>query len=121
MSNKFDEYWDELVRKYRSWKGLSLAPDQLAREIASVNSIPLSDEEIDSIVSVVSAGESGHTNIRPNLSWIDEIDTSSIEEGVLQLNRNKGESDADFKRRLEELRKKALEEGSDDKDDVEAD
>lgn len=116
MSNKFDRFWDELVSKYRRREGHTPTPEQLEREIAKVDAIPLSDDEIKSIVSIVRSGDVRPTDVTQDLSWIDEIDTSSVEEGVLQLNRNKGESDADIEERLEELRKKALEEDSNEED-----
>lgn len=121
MSNDIDRAWEELVSKYRRREGLTPTPEQLEREIAKVDAIPLSEDEIKSIVSIVSSGDVGPTDVTPDLSWVDEIDTSSVEEGVLQLNRNKGQSDADIEERLEELRKKALEEDSNDEDDVERD
>lgn len=121
MSNKFDRFWDELVSKYRRRKGLTPTPEQLEREIVKVEAIPLSEDEIESIVSIVSSGDVGPTDVTPDLSWIDEIDTSSVEEGVLQLNRNKGNSDSDIEERLEELRKKALEEDGNEEDELERD
>jgi hypothetical protein len=96
MSNDFDKFWDELTKKYRRKRGLAPSPEELE---SSANSgeldEPLSDEEIESIVSAVSRRDSkrkADIDVSPDVSWISEIDTSSIADGVLQLNRNRGES-----------------------------
>lgn len=121
MANDFDTYWDELVGRLARRKGLISTSEELEKELANLKSEPLSDNEINSIVTAVNSGESNRSQIVPDLSWIDDFDTSSIEEGVLQLNRNKGDSDADVEERIEELRKRELEEGSHGEEDVETD
>ncbi len=121
MSDEFDSFWNELVGKYRRREGLAPSLEELEKEIAAVDAVPLSEDDVQSIVSAVSSGDIHPSEVTPDLSWIDEIDTSSVEEGVLQLNRNEGQSDADIEKRLEALRKKALDENTDDEDDVETD
>ncbi len=123
MSKDFDNFWDELAKKYRCKRGFAPTPQELEASASSGEpDEPLSDEEIESIVSAVSRGESGRKadiDISPDVSWISELDTSSIADGVLQLNRNRGESQEDFEERLNALRKKALEEDGDVEDDLE--
>ena len=51
--------WEELVSRYRQREGLTPTPEQLEREIAKVDAIPLSEDEIKSIVSTVSSGDVG--------------------------------------------------------------
>ena len=121
MSDKFNIFWNELVGRYRRREGLAASPEELEKEVAKIDAVPLSEDEVQSIVSTVSSGDVRPTDVTPDLSWIEQIDTSSVEEGVLQLNRKKGKPDVDIEKRLEALRKKALDENTDDEDDLETD
>ena len=119
MTSKFDRFWDETLAKFQRREQLILTPEELEKEIAELKPEPLSEEEVGAIVEAVSSGDAPPSSgVSPDLSWIDEIDTSSVEEGVLQLNRNRGESDDEFEERLEQLRRRVLKENDDDEEDV---
>lgn len=53
MSNEFNDYWDELVGKYRQWKELIHRLERIEKEIMRVEAIPLPEPEIQSIVMEV--------------------------------------------------------------------
>ena len=121
MSKDFDQFWQKVVRKYRRKKGFTPSADELRVEANSETHQPLSEDEIDSIVAAVSGSKESTADFgtAPELSWLHDVDTSSVEDGVLQLNRNRGETQDEVEERLKELRRKALEENRDDEDDVE--
>ena len=121
MSEKYESFWSELVRKYERVEGTAPSAAELEAQIEAVETEPLTEDEISSIVRAVGTGQSEVAEPEPDFHWMDDVDTSSVEEGVLQLNRNKGEDDAEIKKRMDEFRKKALEEDGDDENDVESD
>jgi len=121
MRKKYDSFWSELARKYHH---VEKTPDSVAdvdRLIETVEPEPLTDDEIDSIVHAISSGKSPAYRPEPDFAWLGDVDTSSVEDGVLQLNRNEGDADSDVKQRMDELRKRALEGNGDDENDVESD
>lgn len=124
MNNDFDRFWNELVAKYRRIEGLSLSPEEIENEIENeieqMQIEPLSEHEIDLVVSSISSKEHESQSVVPDLGWLGAIDTSSVQEGVFQLNRNKGKTSEEMQKKLDELRKKALEEDDTD-DDMETD
>jgi hypothetical protein len=119
MSKDFDEFWEELVRKHRRKNGFIPTPEELEAEAGTDSDEPLSEDEIDFIVAAVGRGTKPEIDIAPDISWLHDVDTSSVEDGVFQLNRNRGQSEKDVEERLSELRKKALEEDGDDENDLE--
>ncbi len=121
MSRKYETFWTNLVRKYHRVEKTPMSVTELEQEIAKLSVKPMSEHEIESIVDAVSRGECPSTEPEPDFDWIEEVDTSSVEEGVLQLNRNKGDTDSDIQKQMEEFRKHALEESNDEKNDVESD
>ncbi|QDU57529.1 hypothetical protein [Aeoliella mucimassa] len=121
MSEKHNSIWRELVRRYQRVEKTFPSAAELERQIEAVQPEPLTENEIDAIVHAVSSGESHASEPEPLFDWLADVDTSSVEEGVLQLNRNKGDSDEEIKKRMDEFRKKALEEHDDDENDLESD
>jgi len=121
MSGKYETFWSDLVRKYHRVEKTPMSVSELEREIAKLSVEPMSEREIESIVDAVSRGECPPAEPEPDFDWIGEVDTSSVEEGVLQLNRNKGDTDSDIQKQMDEFRKHALEESDDEENDVESD
>ena len=121
MSGNYKSFWNELVRKNQRVEKTPTTAADVEKLIESVEAEPLSDDEIGSIVQAVSRGESHTYQPEPSFDWIDNVDTSSIEEGMLQINRNQGDADSDVEKRMDDFRKKALEDDGDDKEDVESD
>ena len=58
---------------------------ELERELPDLPTESISEDEIDSIVSAVSDGERRRTEYTLDASWIEDVDTSSIEDGVLPV------------------------------------
>jgi hypothetical protein len=111
MANDSDKFWLELVARV----GLKpLSQEQAESELANAPEEPVSENEVESFVRAAVRGE--WTVWRPSFSeeWVAGADVSTVEEEVLQLNRNPGESDAETERLLEECRRKALENGEPD-------
>ena len=111
--------WSQIVEKLR--RAVGLAPptlDEADAAMASAGEIPLRDAQIkDMAQQAVEQGE-----VRPDLEldlgWLEsEAEDSAIADSMLVLNRNKGESDEEIQRRLEELRRQALESGDNDEED----
>ena len=121
MNGKYYSFWSELTRKFHRVEKTPVSTTDVERLIETVKPEPLADDEIDSIVQAVSSGESSVCRPEPEFDWLGDVDTSSVEEGVLQFNRNKGDADSDIEQRMEEIRKRALEENGDDESDVESD
>lgn len=83
----------------------------------SVESEPLSEDQIEKIVASVVSSSIPHWKPEPDLSWLDTtLNYSDVEEEVYQLNRNKGQEDEETLRRIEELRRKALNKNEEDMD-----
>ena len=115
MNPESEKYWRQIARGVARRTGHApMTPEEAQKEFESLPDEKLSDAQIDDIVDRVTSGEL--TDWTPAIPEFDmpEFDCESIEEDVLQLNRNEGEADAETDELLEELRRKALEDGHDD-------
>jgi len=107
-----DRWWDDAVQKLRSVKGLCpQTPEEAEAELKKAKRIPLSEREIESLVSRVVSGQIGDEPLNRRCGE-QELDEELAGE-VLQLNRNAGEEDEVTTKQLEELREELL---SDDDD-----
>ena len=105
----------------RRFEGLDLTPEELQQQASDADNVDsLSEDEIESIVRKVVA-ENDTDSFTPELSWFLELDTDSVEDGIMQLNRNRGELDEQIEEKLKEWRKQELEKDDNGDDDVETD
>ena len=115
MTNAADKFWQEVEKGLARKAGFTpLAPEEAERVFEELSDAKLLDSEIESIMEEVTSGQLTDWTPTP----IDEqalgVDSEGIGEDVYQLNRNAGEGDAETDELLDELRRKALEDESED-------
>ena len=109
MTRNADKLWDKLAPRLRRFEGIDLTPAELESEADGIEHIDsLSAADIESIVSMV-IGDKEVDSSTPQLSWHPEMDITSVEDGILQLNRNRGDHDEHVEEKLNELRRRELE------------
>ena len=112
MSQEADKFWQNAARKLARRSGHApLTPQQAQKEYESLPDLKLSKAQIDSVIGQVTSGELAVWE--PLLVPADapSFDSDVIDEDVLQLNRNEGQVDRETDQLLNELRRKALEDG----------
>jgi len=115
MSDQGDKFWQEVARGLaRKANVAPLSPEQAQEVFDALPDAELSDAEIDSTIERVTSGELADWTPEPLEIEPPEVDTEVIEDDVHQLNRNEGDADAETDELLNELRRKALEDGSSD-------
>ena len=106
MTTDPDEYWKSVVRKLSRVQGMApLTTEEADAAFNTAPNIPLSKQQIRSIVDSVTSGELRSWESADNDAWQDTDDLQGISEDMLQLHRNKGELDpeaAEREKRLEE-------------------
>lgn len=110
--------WPEIAAKLRRALGLAPpTPEEADAEMAQAEEAPMTEEEIDRIVNAATSGTGCPIDeeLEVDYSWLNSVETETVSEEMLVLNRNAGEEDPEVKKRLEDLRKKALED--DDEED----
>lgn len=105
---------DDIIAKSRKLHGFCpLTPEEAEAAYENAPEEPLPKGFIDSVLNQVSSEEeSWESPVKHD--WMEDADYSEVEDGVLQLHRNKGEDDADVEDTEEELRNELL---SDDDDE----
>ncbi len=118
MKSESENFWRQIANGVaRRTSHAPMTPEEAQKEFESLPNVKLTDDQIDNIVDRVTSGEfTDWTPATPEFD-VPEYDCESIDEDVLQLNRNEGEADAEAEDRLNELRRKALEDGHDDGQD----
>jgi len=112
MSHETDEFWERAVKNLARRSGHApLTPEQARKECDSLPEIKLSETEINSIIGQVTSGELAVWAPTPMEVESPGADSEGIEEDVLQLNRNEGQTDTETDELLKELRCKALGDG----------
>lgn len=115
MNHEADKFWQEMAKSLARRSGYApLTPEEAQKEFESLPDIKLSETEIESIVDQVTSGELAVWAPTPLDDDTAGFDCGAIEEDVLQLNRNEGQADAETDKLLDELRRKALEDGKAD-------
>lgn len=115
MTHEADKFWQKVARGLaRRSDYAPLTPEEAQKEFESLPDAKLSDTEIDAIVDQVTSGELAVWTPTPPDDDTTDFDREAIEEDVLQLNRNEGQSDEETDKLLDELRRKALEDGQAD-------
>lgn len=115
MNPESNKFWRQIAKGLARRTGHApMTPEEAQKEFESLPDEKLADDQIEDIVERVTSGE--FTDWTPATPEFDapEFDCESIDEDVLQLNRNEGAADAEADELLNELRRKALEDGHDD-------
>jgi hypothetical protein len=106
---------DDIIAKSRKRHGFSpLTPDEAEVAYENAQEEPLPKDFIDSVLQKVSGDTEKSWEPPVSYDWLEDSDYSEVEDGVLQLHRNKGEDDSDVEESEEELRNELL---SDDDDE----
>jgi len=119
MNEEHDRAWSDLARRVRQGERHVIGGADAERLLRELSDEAISDADVTAIVQAVVSGrplgERSREEAAPAID--DAVDTvpESIEEDVLQLNRNKGAEDEEAESTLDELRREAL------KDDDEED
>jgi len=107
MKPESEKFWRQIAKGLARRTGHApMTPEEAQKEFESLPDEKLADEQIEDIIDRVTSGEL--------IDWTPatpEFDCESINEDVLQLNRNEGEADPETDELLDELRRKALEDG----------
>lgn len=119
MKEEHDKAWSDLARRVRQGERHVVSgadADRLLRELSDEG---ISDGDVTAIVEAVVSGRPLRERSRQEAAPVDDdpmcAAPESVEEDVLQLNRNKGAEDAEAESTLDELRREALDE-SDEED-----
>jgi len=99
-----------------------LTPQQAQKELDKLEESeeePLSDDDVEDSVGKILSGDLDPQEPEPDTSWLE--DTEAVDEAAFQLNRNLGEPDPEVDAKVDELRKKAINEASEGDEDDEGD
>lgn len=115
MTHEADKFWQKVAKDLARQSGLApLTPEEAQKEFEELPDVKLSDSEIDSVIDQVTSGELAVWTPTPIDAEMPAAESEAIEEDVFQLNRNEGEPDPETDKLLDELRRKALEDGQAD-------
>jgi len=110
MANEADKFWQDVAKDLARQAGVSpLTPDEAQKEFETLPDVALPEAEIESIIEQVTSGDLAVWTPMPISGETPSLESQAIEEDVLQLNRNAGESDSETDELLDELRRKGLE------------
>jgi hypothetical protein len=108
MSYDTEKRDEEMINKLRKLKGFSpMTPEEADAAYHVAPADHISDDEINSMIEFAISGGRASWEPRPDIDWPDEVNTSDIEDDVLQIHRNKGEDDGDTTEE-DKLRKELL-------------
>jgi len=114
------KFWRDNAAKLRDLARLRpLTPEEAEEEAKTAPSAHVSEEELLRLIAAASPCEpeapcESDTDEPAGFEWFEDVDTEAVEEGVLQLNRNKGEDDAGTAETEEELRRRMLDDEEDE-------
>lgn len=123
MNTEADDkkFWHEHAAKLREVARLRpLTPEEAEEEAKAAPSVPLSNDELQRLLAAAALCEpdtpceTESEDEDAGFGWLEDVDTDSVEEAVLQLNRNKGEDDAETAITEEELRRRMLDDEEDE-------
>ncbi|HUE72854.1 MAG TPA: hypothetical protein VMP01_18360 [Pirellulaceae bacterium] len=100
----------EMIQKLRKREGLCpMTDDEADAAFDAAPADPMSKEQIRSIVDLVTSGNTAPwDDAMGEPVWDDEIDVSEVEEGLVCMHRNEGESDKSADAIEDELRDELL-------------
>src|ERR1700675_2471142 len=109
MNTEDKEFWEWAVPKLRrEYMPTEMTPEAIEAFLDSVGDEELPSHQIEQILESIRANSIPHWEPEPDFMGTDELHDTDVEEEVYQLNRNKGQEDEETLRRMEELRRKAL-------------
>ena len=115
MNNEADKFLKKAAKDLARRSGYApLTPEEAQQEFDALPDVKLSDDEIASFVDQVTSGELTVWTPEPLDDEAATFETEAIEDDVMQLNRNEGQADAETDELINELRRKALEDGKAD-------
>jgi hypothetical protein len=110
-------HWNDVAEKLRRAMGFCPpTPTEADQAMSGAGEIPMSKEDIEDIVADITGGAPTDCGFHADHAWAQDLDTSAVADDMLVMNRNPGEQDDEVEKRIEELRREALED-DDDPDD----
>jgi len=123
MSTEADnKFWGDHAAKLREFALLRpLTVDEAEAAAKTAPAVPVSGDEIQRLVAAavpcepeVPCDKDSGEDETAGFGWLDEVDTAEVEEGVLQLNRNRGEDDEETDKAEDDLRRRMLDDEEDE-------
>lgn len=115
MNAEEREFWEwALHHMRREETPTAMSPDQIDALLEELDDEPLPQSQIEGIVESIQEDNVSFQHVDPDISFFDALDTSDVEEQVYQLYRNEGQEDEETLRRIDEHRRKALEDDEQD-------
>lgn len=114
------KFWDEHAARLRDLARLRpLTPEEAEKAAMETPPAPMSEDELLRLIAAATPCEPEEPceldpDQEKDLDWLGEVDTEDVSEGVLQLNRNKGEDDEGTAETEEELRRRMLDDEEDE-------
>ncbi len=109
------EFWERAAAKLRqAYKHTEMTPEEIEAFLDTAEDESLPEGRIEEIVASIRAGSMPHQEPEPDFSWFGAVHDAEVEEEIYQLARNRGQDDAETLRRIDELRRRALEDGEED-------
>lgn len=103
--------WSDVAEKLRRAMGLCPpTPTEANHAISTAKELPMSQDEILDIVRAATQGEAQKASFHSDHSWTEEFDTKAVADDMLVMNRNPGEDDEEVDKKVDELRREALDE-----------
>jgi hypothetical protein len=117
MNTEDMEFWEWAAAKLRrGYKHTEMTPEEIEAFLDATEDEPLPEDHIEEIVASIRAGSIPHHEPEPDFSWLGVVHDAEVEEEIYQLARNRGQDDAETLRRIEELRRKALDDDAEHPD-----
>lgn len=120
MNEEHDKAWSYLARRVRQGERQVISGADADRLLRDLPDEGISDADVSAMVEAVVSGRTLRERSRQEtLAEDDAMHTEPelVEEDVLQLNRNKGDEDAEAESTLDELRREALEDDDEEERD----
>ncbi|NLY01235.1 MAG: hypothetical protein GXY83_34525 [Rhodopirellula sp.] len=96
MSHDAEKRAGETLHKLRKLKGFCpMTPEEADAAYDAAPADPICDDEVESLIDFVTSGGKASWEPKPDLGWTEDEDLSNVDEGALQLHRNKGEDEGD--------------------------
>ena len=117
MTSEADRFWNDIAPKYRAVRGLCpMTPEEADAEYDDAPAIPISKSEIQSMMDAAISGQS--PSWKPeSQDWTPDSDLESVEDEMLAMYREEGETDPVTDALEDELRKRMLSDESTEEQD----
>ena len=117
MNSDDMKFWEWLLDQVgHEYTPTKMSLEEIEAFLNTLEDQPMSEDQIEAIIVSLRGDDVPHREPEPDFSWLGMSGTNELEELVFQLNRHRGQDDEETLRRIEELRRKALE---DDESDTE--